>query len=322
MIQSRPVSQGTNSPVTLYSYIHSSTLEFRPPLLSEGSQGLIPIFCSHNPFVHLILYLGPRPMHRLQSSSNRCRCTLTDITRQRNGRTQDFILGPRQQLLLVLPVLRHHLDQTIRDAHKVRLGGRDAAPGKHHIARAAHPDQGRQSKGPSRAWDDAQARLRQGNLRRRREDAEVCAESELKTAAQGERRHGRDGRDGQGREGLEGIPQVLEERAGPFLAGVKPARSFKSAPAQKQLSTSLARISARTGPCSFAPSTVLARSFSSPFTSYWPATLVMLLRSSRSSCREIAFRADGRLRFRMRMRPLPGAGTSCTFSSGAAEGVE
>lgn len=84
-----------------------------------------------------------------------------------------------------------------------------------------------------------------------------------------------------------------------------PFRSFKSAPAQKLASTSLARINARVGP--------------SPSFSAW--MLSTSCRSSLSSCREMALRDSGRLRLRIRMLPLWGAGTLVTLIV-EAEAVE
>jgi hypothetical protein len=80
---------------------------------------------------------------------------------------------------------------------------------------------------------------------------------------------------------------------------VKVARSFKSAPAQKLVSMSLAKINARVEP--FSPS------------------LCMLLTwwcSSESNCRDIALRAAGRLRDKIRMLPECGAGTFVTLRAG------
>lgn len=77
------------------------------------------------------------------------------------------------------------------------------------------------------------------------------------------------------------------------------ARSLRSAPAQKLVSTSLANMSALVAPVS--------------------PSLWMLLTwwvSSASSWRDIAFRAAGRLKDKMRMLPECGAGTFVTFMTG------
>ena len=77
----------------------------------------------------------------------------------------------------------------------------------------------------------------------------------------------------------------------PYSSGVMRNRSFRSAPAQKAASTSLAIISARVAP--FSPSAWM---------------LPIWCESSLRSWVEIALRAEGRLRDRMRMLPLWGAG--------------
>jgi hypothetical protein len=85
-----------------------------------------------------------------------------------------------------------------------------------------------------------------------------------------------------------------------YSSCVNVALSFKSAPAQKLASTSLARISARVDPLS--PS--------------WCMLLTWWL-SSASNCRDIAFRAAGRLSDSIRMLPECGAGTLVTLMAGA-----
>lgn len=84
-----------------------------------------------------------------------------------------------------------------------------------------------------------------------------------------------------------------------YSSGVKPALSFKSAPAQKLVSISLASIKALVAPVS--PSLCIL------FTWWF---------SSASNCRDIAFRAAGRFNERMRMLPQFGAGTLVTFITG------
>lgn len=89
---------------------------------------------------------------------------------------------------------------------------------------------------------------------------------------------------------------VLERRCrnGHYIAYsscVNVALSFKSAPAQKLVSTSLARIRALVGPV--CPSLCM---------------LVICWLSSESSCLEIALRAAGRFKERIRILPECGAG--------------
>jgi hypothetical protein len=86
-----------------------------------------------------------------------------------------------------------------------------------------------------------------------------------------------------------------------YCSGENVARSFKSAPAQKLVSTSLAIINARVAPDS--PSS-------------WIESTSR--RSSESNWVEIAFRALGRLSDTMRILPLWGAGTLVTFRTGDA----
>jgi hypothetical protein len=100
---------------------------------------------------------------------------------------------------------------------------------------------------------------------------------------------------------------------------VKPARSFRSAPAQKQLSTSLARISALVGAVLSVPAeppNFSVTGTSSPWSLYSEAIASMCERSSQRSCLEMALRAEGRASERMRMRPDDGAGTSVMFIRG------
>jgi hypothetical protein len=84
-----------------------------------------------------------------------------------------------------------------------------------------------------------------------------------------------------------------------YSSCVKVARSFKSAPAQKLVSMSLAMINALVDPVS--PSLCM---------------LVIWWFSSASNCLEMALRAAGRFRERIRMLPQCGAGTRVTFIEG------
>lgn len=80
-------------------------------------------------------------------------------------------------------------------------------------------------------------------------------------------------------------------------SAVNPFRSLRSAPAQKQESTSLVRMRTRVGPrllTPAAPPKVEGGGTSSPFVSYSLEMAFMLVRSSWRSWREIALRAAGR----------------------------
>ncbi len=101
---------------------------------------------------------------------------------------------------------------------------------------------------------------------------------------------------------------------GTNCSGVKPFLSFKSAPAQKQLSTSLAKITALVGPrpsTPAAPPYIFLGGASLPSGVYSEAMEEMASRSSERRPTEMAFRAEGRESVRIRMRPVCGAGRSC-----------
>ena len=141
----------------------------------------------------------------------------------------------------------------------------------------------------------------------------MCREGELETATESGRREGGYGRDGKLRYRRQRSAQGCEEvcraayslalksrpAAETYSSGVKVARSFRSAPAQKLESTSLANISARVAPVS--PS--------------WCMLFIWCVNSA-SSWREMALRAAGRLKDNMRMLPECGAGTLVTFTTG------
>lgn len=99
-------------------------------------------------------------------------------------------------------------------------------------------------------------------------------------------------------------------------AAVKPFRSFKSAPAQKQLSTSLASITALVGPLSSTPAAppyIFVGGASLPSGVYSEAMEETASRSSERRATEMAFRAEGRESVRILMRPVCGAGRSWIF---------
>jgi hypothetical protein len=98
-----------------------------------------------------------------------------------------------------------------------------------------------------------------------------------------------------------------------YWSGVNPLLSFKSAPAQKQLSTSLAKITALVGPLRSTPAAppyIFLAGASEPSDSYSEWIEEMASRSSERSWTDMAFFAEGRERVRMRMRPVCGAGRS------------
>ena len=92
-------------------------------------------------------------------------------------------------------------------------------------------------------------------------------------------------------------------KGGAYSLLVMPARSFRSAPAQKHSSTSLARISTRV-PCPTAPP-ALCPAISSSASRF---TALISCESSERSWREMALRVRGLLRLRTRMWPRCGAG--------------
>lgn len=114
-----------------------------------------------------------------------------------------------------------------------------------------------------------------------------------------------------------------------YSSSENPLLSFRSAPAQNELSTALATIKALVGPFSSAPAMPPKRLFqllggsSSPVdASYCEWTLSISLRSVWRRARDIAFRADGRLSSRMRMWPVLGAGRFVMRMRGSSVVVE
>lgn len=110
-----------------------------------------------------------------------------------------------------------------------------------------------------------------------------------------------------------------------YSSWVNVLRSLRSAPAQKEVSTADARISALVGPFSSSPAMPPNRLFheaggiSSPVAaSYCACTASISSRKDESRAREIALRAAGRLSSRMRMWPEFGAGKSVTRTRGPA----
>ena len=108
------------------------------------------------------------------------------------------------------------------------------------------------------------------------------------------------------------------ENSSTYSCGVKPRRSLRSAPAQKQVSTALARTMARVGP-SCAPALCLPTSSFPEAASYWAWTSSTSARREASRALEMALRAEGRLSSRTRMWPEPAAGRLVTRMSGSVE---
>ncbi len=184
------------------------------------------------------------------------------------------------------------------------------------------------------------------------QDAECGGEGELETAAEGEGGYAGDGGDGEAGEGGEGVAEGVEEGGcsvapapgggllvgggrkgggggggggGRYSEGFMDRRSFKSAPAQKHSSSSLASIRTRVpAPMGPAPSpwpfllATRARSSTSP--SRLNASISAL--SSRSNCRDMALRLEGLLRLRMRTWPMWGAGIVWDFRRVGVGGLE
>ncbi|KAL2286058.1 hypothetical protein FJTKL_07295 [Diaporthe vaccinii] len=118
-------------------------------------------------------------------------------------------------------------------------------------------------------------------------------------------------------------------RGNTYSSGVKPLLSLRSAPAQKELSTALARIRALVGPLSSwpaAPPNLLFQLFaasSSPVdASYCEWTSSISPRRDARRALDMAFRADGRFSSRTRMWPVLGAGRLVTRIRGASFAVE
>lgn len=109
----------------------------------------------------------------------------------------------------------------------------------------------------------------------------MCGKGELEATAESDGGDSGDGRDGKGGNVGEGGSEKRQKGLGPaerkiiswdtllpawktattHSSGENPLRSFKSAPAQKELSTALATISALVGPFSSAPATPPNRLF-------------------------------------------------------------
>ena len=167
-------------------------------------------------------------------------------------------------------------------------------------------------RGHTSAWDDGEMRFGQSDRSRGSQHTEVCAETQLKAAAKGCAANGGDGGDWECRQTGESAPQLGQELGDAvrvvsvclnhdhvynqvyhisYSSGDMANRSFKSAPAQKALSDSLAKIKARVLPL--------------PPSSCKPSTTPL---SSLNSWVEIAFRALGRSSDRTVMVPACGAG--------------
>jgi len=112
-------------------------------------------------------------------------------------------------------VLGDNLDEAVRDAEEVGLGGGDAAAGEDEVAGAGEAHEGGQAVGAAGAGEDAEARLGEADGGVGGEDAEVRGEGELEAAAEGEGGDGGDGGDGEVGERGEGRVEVGEELGGP-----------------------------------------------------------------------------------------------------------
>lgn len=100
---------------------------------------------------------------------------------------------------------------------------------------------------------------------------------------------------------------------GTYSSAVNPLRSFRSAPAQNELSTSLAKITALVGPLPSIPAAPPYTFFagaSEQSASYSEWMEEMAWCSSERRALDMAFRAEGRESVRIRMRPVCGAGRS------------
>lgn len=179
-------------------------------------QSLIPILSVHHAFIHSILDLLSRPTHSLQRSPNSNGPTIADLPGHPNSLGQSgpastlenttfpvTTLTPTPTLTLTnsIPlILRHDLNQPIRQPEKVRLGRRHPSTGEDQIAGARQADQRREAVRAPGPRDDTEPGLGQTHGGGRREHAEVRREGELEAAAERERRDGRDGGDREGGE--------------------------------------------------------------------------------------------------------------------------
>lgn len=206
----------------------SPPLENGLPLLREGPERLVAVLGGHDAVVHGVLDALVRPLHSLQGGAHGDGPALAHLHGQPDGLAQHIAPRGGQQALLgglvpaaqglhlLLPLLGRRrrvraagddLDEAVRDAEEVGLGGRDAAAREDEVAGAADADEGGEAVGAAGARDDAEAGLGEGDDGVGGEDAEVRGQGELETAAEGEGADGGDGRDGQRGEGGQGAAE-------------------------------------------------------------------------------------------------------------------
>lgn len=78
-----------------------------------------------------------------------------------------------------------HLDEPVRDAEEVRLGGSDASASQDDVAGAGPADQRGETVAAAATGDDAQAGLRETDYGVGGKNTEVSCESEFKATAEG-----------------------------------------------------------------------------------------------------------------------------------------
>lgn len=210
----------------------SPPLENGLPLLRERPERLVAVLGGHDAVIHGVLDALVRPLHGLQGGAHGDRPALAHLHGQPDGLAQHAaprggeqaggggLVPGAQGLGLPLALLGRHrrivvppvaagddLDEAVRDAEEVGLGGGDAASREHEVAGAGDADEGGEAVGAAGARDDAEAGLGEGDEGVGGEDAEVRGQGELEAAAEGEGADGGDGRDGERGEGGQGAAE-------------------------------------------------------------------------------------------------------------------
>jgi len=203
----------------LVSVTSLPALEDGLALLLERLKGLVSVLGVDDALVHLGLLLGPGPRHGLQRRPDGHGPAFANFLREAHALGQSGLARDLEDILCctcaVTLVLGDNLDEAVRDAEEVGLGGGDAAAGEDEVAGAGEAHEGGQAVGAAGAGEDAEARLGEADGGVGGEDAEVRGEGELEAAAEGEGGDGGDGGDGEVGERGEGRVEVGEELGGP-----------------------------------------------------------------------------------------------------------
>ena len=99
------------------------------------------------------------------------------------------------QLLALLPLFRHNLNQPVRNTQKVCLGGTYPPTCQYQVSGSVEPNDSWKPVGPSCAGDYAEAGFRQPDLCCGGEDAKGGTEGKFEAAAESEGADSADGRD-------------------------------------------------------------------------------------------------------------------------------